>query len=93
MSSLRESFERASLPAIRWLSGLPRLVPFLAVLALVVAGILVPGWGWVLIAVVSLLLLWILLLAWPRLAVPERLMRSAVVVMLGAIAITQAFPR
>lgn len=93
MSSLRESFERASLPAIRWLSGLPRLVPFLAVLALVVAGILVPGWGWVLIAVVSLLLLWILLLAWPRLTMPERLMRSAVVVMLGAIAITQAFPR
>lgn len=93
MSSLRESFERASLPAVTWLSGLPRVVPFLAVLALVVAGILVPGVGWVLITVVALLLLWILALAWPRLTLPERLMRSAVVVMLGAIAVTQAFPR
>ncbi|GAA4403550.1 hypothetical protein GCM10023168_15190 [Fodinibacter luteus] len=93
MSSLRESFERASLPALTWLSGLPRVVPFLFVLALVVAGLLVPGWGWVLIAVAVLLLAWIALLAWPRLSVAERLMRVAVVVMLAAIAITQAVPR
>ncbi|WP_345204222.1 DUF6703 family protein [Fodinibacter luteus] len=93
VSSLRESFERASLPALTWLSGLPRVVPFLFVLALVVAGLLVPGWGWVLIAVAVLLLAWIALLAWPRLSVAERLMRVAVVVMLAAIAITQAVPR
>ena len=93
MSSLRQSFERASLPALTRISALPRVVPFLVVLGLVVAGILVPGWGWVLIALVALLLLWILALAWPRLTAAERLMRLAVVIMLGAVALTQAFPR
>lgn len=93
MSSLRESFERASLPALTRISALPRVVPFLVVLGLVVAGVLVPGWGWVLVALVALVLLWILALAWPRLTVPERLMRVAVVGMLGAVAVTQAFPR
>ena len=34
MSTLRESFERASLPALTFLSGLPRAVPFLAILGL-----------------------------------------------------------
>ena len=91
--SLRESFERASLPALTFLSGLPRAVPFLVVIGLVVAGALLPGWGWVLIALVVLLLAWILLLAWPRLTPAERLMRTAVVAILLAVAVTQAVPR
>ncbi|MGL5850021.1 MAG: DUF6703 family protein, partial [Phycicoccus sp.] len=81
MSSLRDSLERASLPALSRLSRLPRAVPFLAVLALVVAGLLVPVWGWVLLAVVSAVLLWILVLAWPRLTLVERMMRLAVIAM------------
>jgi hypothetical protein len=93
VSSLRESFERASLPALTFLSGLPRFVPFVVILGLVVTGLFIPGWGWVLIAFVVLLLTWIALLAWPRLTMPERLMRVAVIVMMGAIAITQAVPR
>lgn len=93
MSSLRESFERASLPALTVLSRLPRVVPFLAILALTVTGVLVPGWGWVLIALVVLLLTWILLLAWPRLTMPERLLRLAVVVIMVAVTVTQAAPR
>ena len=93
MSSLRESFERASLPALTYISSLPRFVPFLAVLGLVIAGLLIPGWGWVLIVLVVLLLAWIGALAWPRLSMPERMMRVAVVVMMAAIAITQAVPR
>ena len=93
VSSLRESFERASLPALTWLSSLPRVVPFLGILGLAVAGILIPGWGWVLIAVVVLVLTWILLLAWPRLTPAERLMRVAVVVLMVAVAVTQAAPR
>ena len=92
MSSLRESFERASLPALTFLSGLPRAVPFLAILGLVVLGLFVP-WGWVLIALVVLVLTWIALLAWPRLTTAERLMRVAVIVLMAAIAITQAVPR
>jgi hypothetical protein len=93
VSSLRESFERASLPAVQWLNGLPRLVPFLVILALVVAGIFLPPPGWLLLAVVALLLLWILALAWPRLSAAERLMRLAVVAVIVAILITQAVPR
>ncbi len=92
MSTLRESFERASLPALTFLSGLPRAVPFLAILGLVVLGLFVP-WGWVLIALVVLVLTWIALLAWPRLTSAERLMRVAVIVLMAAIAITQAVPR
>ena len=66
---------------------------FLAILGLVIAGLLIPGWGWVLIVLVVLLLAWIGALAWPRLSMPERMMRVAVVVMMAAIAITQAVPR
>ena len=68
-------------------------MPFLAILGLVIAGLLIPGWGWVLIVLVVLLLAWIGALAWPRLSMPERMMRVAVVVMMAAIAITQAVPR
>lgn len=93
MSSLRESFERASLPALTAISSVPRFVPFLAILGMVVAGLFIPGWGWVLIAVVTAFLAWIGALAWPRLSMPERLMRVAVVVMMAAITITQAAPR
>jgi hypothetical protein len=93
VSSLRESFERASLPAVSWLSGLPRFVPFLAVLALLVAGVLLPPPGCLLVAVVVLLLAWILALAWPRLTGVERLMRVAVIGLVVAVLVTQAFPR
>jgi len=93
VSSLRESFERASLPALTVLSRLPRVVPFLAILALTLAGVLIPGWGWVLVALVVLVLTWILLLAWPRLTTAERLMRLAVVVIMVAVTVTQAVPR
>ena len=93
MSSLRESFERASLPAVTFLSRLPRWVPFLGILALTLAGVLIPGWGWLLIALVVLVLAWILLLAWPRLTTVERLMRVAVLVLMVAVTVTQAVPR
>lgn len=93
MSSLRESFEHASLPAVRYLNGLPRLVPFLAVLALIVLGIFLPSPAWVLIGAAALLLAWLLALAWPRLNVAERLMRLAVVAIIVAITVTEALPR
>jgi hypothetical protein len=93
VSSLRESFERASLPAAQWLNGLPRVVPFLAVLALAVGGIFLPAPGWILIAVVVLLMVWVLALSWPSLNLPNRLMRLAVIAIMVAITVTQAVPR
>jgi hypothetical protein len=91
--SFRESLERASLPLVQRLSSLPRAVPFLVVLGLLVGGILIPGWGWVLTALVAVFLAWLLVLGWPRLTAIERLMRAAVLFMAVAIAVAQAAPR
>lgn len=93
MPSLRQSLESASAPALRRIAALPRAVPFLVVLVLMVAGALIPGWGWVLLALVTLFLAWLLVLGWPRLTTQERLMRAAVVALAAAITVTQALPR
>jgi len=93
VSTFRESLERASLPALTFLNGLPRFVPFLGVLVLTFAGILLPSPAWLLLVVVVAVLLWILALAWPRLTGAERLMRLAVVAIMVAILVTQVAPR
>ncbi len=93
VSPLRESLERASLPALTYLSSLPRFVPFLGILVLTFAGILLPSPAWLLLLVVIAVLLWILVLAWPRLSGAERLMRLAVVAIMVAILVTQVAPR
>ncbi len=92
-SPLRESIERATLPVVVALNRLPRLVPFLVVLVVMVAGLLVPGWGWVLLVLLTVFLCWMLFISWPRLLGPERLMRLAVVAMAVALTIMRAFPR
>ena len=92
MSPLRESFERTSAPILQTLAALPRVVPFLLVLGLMVAGVVIEGWGWILVAIVTLFLVWLLLLGWPRLTTPERLMRVAVVAIAAAVTLTQALP-
>lgn len=93
MSTPRERIEHASLPALTWLSRLPRAIPFLVVLALMVAGILVPGWGWVLLALVLLFLVWVGYLSWPTLDRTNRIMRGTIVLFVAALTVTQAFPR
>ncbi|MEO7070075.1 MAG: DUF6703 family protein [Nostocoides sp.] len=93
MSSLRSSVEHASLPVITRMARLPKAIPFLVMLALLVAGILIPGWGWVLMAVGALVLAWILFLSWPGLGSSERLMRVAVLALWIAITVTRARPR
>jgi hypothetical protein len=93
VSTLRPRVESASLPVITWLNGLPRAIPFLAILALMVAGILVPGWGWLLLLVVVLFLVWTFYLSWPALDGTNKLMRGTVIVLALAITVTQALPR
>jgi len=62
------------------LSRLPRPVVLLAVLALVVGGLAVPGIGGaLLLVVVGALLAWLLRLAWPVLTPPARAMRLVTV--------------
>lgn len=93
-NTLRSSVERASLPLITRLSHLPRVVPFLLMLALLVAGVVIAGpAGFVLMAVAAAFVGWILFLSWPRLSGSERIMRFAVFLLALALAVVQLFPR
>ncbi|MHB1473857.1 MAG: DUF6703 family protein [Dermatophilaceae bacterium] len=93
-NTLRPSIERASLPLITKLNGLPRVVPFLLLLALLVAGAVIVGpVGFVLMGLAAVFVAWILYLSWPRLTGSERIMRSAVLLLAAAMAITRLSPR
>ncbi len=93
-STLRPTIERASLPLITRLSSLPKAVPFLLLVALLVAGVLINGpVGFVLMGLAALFVAWILYLSWPRLTSSERIMRSAVLLLAVAMAVTRLFPQ
>lgn len=93
-TGLRAAVERASVGPLTRLTRMPRAVPFLVVLGLLVAGIFVGGpVGAVLLAVVVLVVAWLLYLGWPRLTTSERLGRTAVLLLAVALCLTQAFPR
>lgn len=93
-STLRPTIERASLPLITRLSSLPKAVPFLLLVALLVAGVLIHGpVGFALMSLASLFVAWILYLSWPRLTSSERIMRSAVLLLAVAMAVTRLFPQ
>jgi hypothetical protein len=91
---MRRNIERASLPLITRLGSLPRAVPFLLLVVLLIAGVLIQGpAGFVLIGLGALFVGWILYLSWPRLTGSERIMRSAVVLLAVAMAVTRLFPQ
>ena len=75
------------------LARVPRPVPILAVLGLLLVGMFVPTYGFIATGVVAAFLAWILMLSWPRLTGVEKLMRIAVIVFITAIAIIQSRPR
>jgi hypothetical protein len=89
----RSRVEHAAYPVLDRLERLPRVVPFLAVLVLIVVGILVPRWGFVATALVALAVAFLVYYTWPRLTLPERLMRLAVLALITAVALVQAVPR
>ncbi len=91
--SFRSRVEHASEPLVARLNRVPRAAAFFAVLALMVAGVLVPRIGFVFTLVVALFVWWLLFITWPRLTLPERMMRIAVLFLVVAVAIVQAFPR
>jgi len=76
------------------LSRLPRLLPFLILLILLVAGVFISGpIGFVLMGLAALFVAWVLYLSWPRLNTTERVMRLAVLLLAVAMAVIQLFPR
>lgn len=93
MPSLRESVESASYPLVKRLSEWPTWAPFLLILALMVAGVLIPTVGWVLIAGVAVFLAWLLYLGWPQMSAVDRFMRIAVIALVVVAAVTRANPR
>lgn len=76
------------------LSRLPRLLPSLILLILLVAGVFISGpIGFVLMGLAALFVAWVLYLSWPRLNTTERVMRLAVLLLVVAMAVIQLFPR
>ena len=88
----RSRVEHAAYPVLERLERLPRVVPFLGVLALIVVGIFVPRWGFLATALVALIVAFLIYYTWPRLTLPERLMRCAVLALITAVAVVQAVP-
>lgn len=87
------AFERVSLPATRFIAGLPPYVPVLVVFGLVLLGGFFGPWGAVPLGLVVVFLLWMLALSWPRLRPSERLMRVAVIALVLALTVVKVVPR
>ena len=87
------AFERASLPATRFIAGLPPAVPVIVVFALVLLGGFLGPWGVIPLGLVVLFLVWMLALSWPRLRQSERLMRVAVIVLVLGLTVVSVVPR
>jgi hypothetical protein len=91
---VRHRIDHTSLPLMTRLSRLPRLVPFLILLALLIAGVLISGRiGFVLIGLAAIFVAWVLYLSWPRLSGAERIMRLAVLLLAVAMAVVKLSPR
>lgn len=85
----RRRVELRAGPLVVLLSRLPKVVPFLVVLGLLVAGLLAQGAaGALLLGVLTLLLAVLLYLAWPALHPQPRMLRLLIVVLVAVRAIT-----
>jgi hypothetical protein len=89
-AGVRESVERLSLKPVAYLQQLPRWLPPVAIAALFIAGLAVPGWvGAALLLVVAAFVAWLGVLSWPALSAQGRLVRLAVPAALVALAVWQ----
>jgi hypothetical protein len=87
----RRGFERASARPLVYLHLLPHWVPPLALAALLVAGLSVPGLaGGLALGVDAAFVAWLAALAWPALNRQGRVLRVAAAVALLALAVFQA---
>ncbi len=90
-SETRQAVERASAQPLIFLQQLPRWLPPVAVLALLIAGLVVPGWiGAVAFVLVAAFLAWLGYLSWPTITTSGRLLRIVAVACLLAFAAIQA---
>ena len=90
-SETRQAMERFSAQPLIFLQQLPRWLPPVAVLALLITGLAVPGWiGAVAFVLVAAFLAWLGYLSWPTISTSGRLLRIAAVACLLAFAAIQA---
>lgn len=92
--SLRSRIEHASYPLMERVNALPRAAVLVVLVAVLAVGILAPApWSGVAFLLVSLFVGWLLYLTWPRLTMPERLMRLAVLALALAVAVVNLVPK
>ena len=91
--SFRSRVEHASYPWVERLRTVPRPLAIGGFGALLLVGIFAPRpWAGIAFLLVSLFVGWLLYLTWERLSLPERLMRTAVLVLAVAVAVVKIFP-
>ncbi len=91
--SFRSRVEHASYPWVERLRAVPRPVGIGAFVALLAVGVFAPRpWGGIAFLVVAAFVGWMLFLTWQRLTMPERLMRTAVLVLAVAVAVVRIVP-
>jgi prepilin signal peptidase PulO-like enzyme (type II secretory pathway) len=91
--SFRSRLEHASYPWVERLNAVPRPVALGGLVVLLAVGILAPRpWGGIAFLVVAAFVGWLLFLTWHRLTLPERLMRTAVLVLSVAVAVVRIVP-
>ncbi len=89
MPSLRRRIELQAGPLLVLLARLPKVVPFLLVLALLLSGLLLGGLvGGVLLLLLSALLALLVVVAWPALPPQGRVVRVAVTALVAVRAVS-----
>ncbi len=74
-------------------NSLPRAVSLVALLVVLAVGLIAPRpFGGLAFLLVTAFVGWLLFLTWPRLSVPERMMRMAVLVLTLAVAVVRTVP-
>ncbi|MHA3838240.1 DUF6703 family protein [Terrabacter sp. AAH1] len=91
--SFRSRVEHASAPWVERMNAVPRPVAIGVLFALLAVGVLAPRpWAGIAFLVVAAFVGWLLFLTWQRLALSERLMRTAVLVLAVAVAVVRIVP-
>ena len=89
---LRRTVERHSAPVLLWLSSRPKLLLPGLVAVLLIGGLAAPPpLGLVLLGLLALLLLWLSYLSWPALDGRARVLRAAMLVLIGVALAQRVF--
>jgi hypothetical protein len=75
-------------------NALPRAAVLVVLVAVLAVGVLAPTpWSGIAFLVVAVFVGLLLYLTWPRLTMPERLMRAAVLALTVGVAVVNLFPK